>query len=68
MLVPDATFVSCDVYLDECREDFLKAMDICSGTSHRTFPMIFHDGKFIGGYAELVDYKDELEAFDFVEF
>lgn len=67
-LVPDAAVVLCDTYLDECREAFLETMDKYSGTRHRTFPMIFHDGKFVGGYSELIQYREELQAFALVEF
>lgn len=66
-LLPDANIILCDTYLKECRDDFLASMDSKTGVQHRTFPMIFHDGKFIGGYTNLVDYKDELEAFESLE-
>jgi glutaredoxin len=27
--------------------------------SHRTFPVIFYNGKFVGGYSSLIEYKIE---------
>lgn len=45
-----ATFVSCDKWLVD-RDHFLEQMDTYTG-GHRTFPMIFHDNVFIGGYQE----------------
>jgi glutaredoxin len=49
----NATFISCDVWLVE-REKFLKKMDPYTG-GHRTFPMIFKNREFIGGYTESIN-------------
>ena len=30
------------------------------GKSHKTFPMVFNNGKFIGGYTDTIDFVDKL--------
>jgi hypothetical protein len=48
--------VDCDDYLIENKEDFLTFMQTLIGKEYRVFPMIFKDGKFIGGYSDLETY------------
>ncbi len=51
--------INCDEYLLEDKEEFLKFIrEETKGIEHRTFPMIFHDSKFIGGYKQLKEYYD----------
>jgi glutaredoxin len=48
-------FINCDEYLvnSEVKEAFLTwIQSINGGISHRTFPMVFYQGKFIGGFTE----------------
>jgi len=52
-MFPDALLYACDEWLKE-RDAFLRQMDKYTD-GHRTFPMIFKDGEFIGGYAESVN-------------
>lgn len=48
----------CDEYLLEARSEFLEFINNHAGKECKTFPMIFHNNKYIGGYAELVVYLD----------
>ena len=48
--------VNCDEYLDKDRDTFLEQMDKWTLTSHRTFPFVFSDQKFIGGFDETCSY------------
>ena len=47
---PQAIVVNCDDYLKEDREGFLLFIDTLTCMKPRTFPMIFHDQQFLGGY------------------
>jgi glutaredoxin len=48
-----AIFYSCDKWLLTDRDAFLEQMDKHT-EGFRMFPMIFKDGKFLGGYTESV--------------
>ena len=67
-LVPNAKFVNSDKYLKENRAGFLQFVDNLSGTQPRTFPMVFLNNRFIGGYTETKNYIEELESFKFIDF
>jgi glutaredoxin len=62
-ILPHAVFFQCDKWLEKDREEFIKQMDKLTKNEHRTFPMIFKDGIFIGGYNEIS--KLTLTDFDF---
>jgi len=62
-LIPNAHIISTDKYLDTNRENFLVFMDELTSKTHRTFPMVFLNKRFIGGYTETKDYIEKLEAF-----
>ena len=67
-LVPEAEYVPCDRFLRDCRDVFLARMKYLSGREHRTFPMVFHNGNFIGGFAETSKYVEQMNAFKPVDF
>ena len=50
------TVYICDDDLDQNRDEFLVHMDSISGRIQRTFPFVFHNGMFIGGYDDTVNY------------
>lgn len=53
-LLPSATIVNCDTYLIEGVDEFLDFMwSLPMAGTARLFPMIFKDGKYIGGYSEI---------------
>lgn len=60
---PCPQYVLCDEFLSniETKEIFLKEMETFIGKSYRTFPMVFYNGKFIGGYTELEKQYIELK-------
>lgn len=63
LLVPQAVIVSADAYLEQNREGFLTFMDELTGKTHRTFPMVFWNNRFIGGYDETKQYLKDMEEF-----
>lgn len=67
-LLPNAYIIAADNYITENREHFLAFVDNLSGKRPRTFPMVFLNKRFIGGFKETKLYIDELESFKFVEF
>lgn len=45
--------ICCDEYILEDKEGFLKFIEnIAGNSSHKTFPIVFHEGKFVGGLNE----------------
>ena len=55
--------VECGVYLLEDKEGFLAFIKVIANKEYRTFPMVFKDGKFIGGFTETKLHFDKLECF-----
>ena len=55
--------VSCDEYLLEDKEKFLSFIKVKANKEYRTFPMVFKDGKFIGGFTETQIFVDKLLCF-----
>lgn len=53
--------VNCDAYLAENRQLFLDRMKKTAGKDYRTFPMVFYNGHFLGGYVELRAHLDAEE-------
>jgi len=58
--------VDCDEYLidENTKQQFLQFMETLIGKSYRTFPMIFKDGDFIGGFSETKISYDKANAFN----
>lgn len=46
---PHAYFINCDKYLEN-KESFLNFIDTLTDAKPRTFPMVFVDSKYKGGY------------------
>ena len=67
-MIPGAHVIQSDAYIHHNREKFLDFVDKMSGKRPRTFPMIFLNKRFIGGYDETKAYIDELESFHFADF
>jgi glutaredoxin len=55
--------ISCDEYLLEDKEEFLSFIKEKANKEYRTFPMVFKDRKFIGGFAETQLHFDKLLCF-----
>jgi len=63
----DFLIIDCDEYLIEDKENFLSYMKTISSNDITSFPIIFYNEKFIGGYKETVDYVNKVLEIDFEE-
>lgn len=54
------TEINCDEYILEDKEEFLKFIEELSGIRHKTFPIVFYKGKFVGGSTETIDLIDKI--------
>jgi glutaredoxin len=52
--------INCDDYLLDRKDDFLQFIENISQSKQKTFPMIFFEGKFIGGYIQTKEFIDKL--------
>jgi len=52
--------IDCDEYIIEEKENFLLFIKNMINKEYRVFPMVFTDGKFIGGYTETQEYIEKL--------
>jgi glutaredoxin len=60
---PAPLLVDCDDYLVENKEDFLLFIQQMAGKEYKTFPMIFHNGNFLGGFTDTKEYYEKQNAF-----
>ena len=67
VLVPNACFIPCDNLLRD-KEGFFAHVDTLTGEEYRTFPMVFYNKEFVGGYKELKFKLDTELTFDAVYF
>lgn len=51
-ILPHAKYVNCDKYLEEV-DDFLDFIWSLTDKTPTSFPMVFKDGEYIGGYKEV---------------
>ena len=59
---PQPLVVNCDDYLAYNKQAFLNQMQVFIGYEYRTFPMIFKNGEFIGGYTETKKSYDSKQS------
>ena len=61
--------IDCDDYILEEKENFLLFIQSYSISEWKVFPMIFYDGKFIGGLSETHNFLKTLKTktLDFAE-
>lgn len=52
--------INCDEYILEDKEGFLTFIETIGGKIHKTFPMIFYDGLFVGGLNETKEFTEKL--------
>ena len=52
--------INCDEYLIEEKENFLLFIENKIGKSYKTFPIVFYNGNFIGGYTETIEFTKKL--------
>lgn len=50
------TAINCDDFLASDRDGFLETMRLYCGRDYKMFPMIFHNGVFLGGYTDTKDF------------
>jgi len=57
---PEPQIILCDNYLtdDKTKNDFLKEMSCKIGQEYRTFPMVFFNNRFIGGYEKTLRFYE----------
>jgi len=55
--------VDCDEWLIEDKPAFLEFMREKAGKECKIFPMVFHNGEFLGGFDETKIYKEKQDAF-----
>jgi glutaredoxin len=48
--------VDCDEYLIEEKDSFLFFIEKLVGKEYKFFPMVFHNGNFIGGFSDTKNY------------
>ena len=46
--------IDCDPYLVNNKEEFLQFIKTVGQKEHRTFPIIFKNATYVGGYSELL--------------
>lgn len=54
--------IRCDEFLLEDKESFLLFITEKTQKEYKTFPIIFYNGKFIGGYTEAKKNIEKLEV------
>jgi glutaredoxin len=57
--------IDCDDYLFEDKEFFLSFIKNYTKCDCKLFPIVFHNGQYIGGYDETTKYVDKLLVFNF---
>lgn len=62
--------VNCDEYLsnETKKESFLSFIELLTNRDYRTFPMVFKDGVFIGGFTDTREYIEKLLCFEMNDF
>jgi glutaredoxin len=58
-----AIIINSDSYLQENRDSFLQFIFQMTNIHYRTFPMVFFEGTFIGGYTETKKWLEQKDAF-----
>ena len=61
------TIIACDDALQDDRNAFLVHMDSITGRMYRTFPYVFHEGRFIGGCDDTENYYSTAQPLSFSE-
>lgn len=56
--------INCDEYLINEKIAFLSFIEKISGKAVKSFPIVFYNGKLVGGYMETIDCVDKLLSFD----
>ena len=65
---PKLLYLDCDKFLLENKEEFLNQMKNLIGREYRTFPMIFKNGIFVGGYTETKKAYEQSKLVTYGDF
>lgn len=57
--IPQPNYIDCDSFLVFNRNKFLFFIKQLTGIDYKTFPMVFLNGYFIGGYKQTKDFYEE---------
>ena len=68
-VMPSPQIILCDIRLktEESKDAFLVEMMSKIGWLHKTFPMVFLNGRFVGGYAETLKLYERSRLLDLVD-
>lgn len=58
--IPEALYINCDSYLDDPDEFLDFVWSLPEADTVKSFPMIFKDGKYFGGYKEISFEKSDF--------
>lgn len=64
--LPAATIINCDLFVENAtaKQDFFRFInEFSSPKKHQTFPVIFHNGEYIGGYMDACAYVEGMLEF-----
>jgi glutaredoxin len=50
--------VPCEEYIAHSKPQFFQFISDIAGRNHRTFPVVFSNGRFIGGYTETKSFLE----------
>ena len=56
--------IDCDEYIIEDKENFLLFIKERANKEYKTFPMVFNNALFVGGFNETQEYFNKLLQFD----
>ena len=56
--------IDCDEYIIEDKDNFLLFIKERANKEYKTFPMVFNNGVFVGGFNETQEYFNKLLQFD----
>ncbi len=57
---PPVDEINCDEYIAHSKPHFFQFIKQIAGKEHKTFPAVFLDGEFIGGYTETKAFLNYL--------
>jgi glutaredoxin len=57
--IPSPQYINSDIYLEINKEEFIDFIKQLTKKEYRTFPMVFLDGEFLGGFRETKQYRDK---------
>jgi glutaredoxin len=66
-LKPEPFYINCDNVLSNKKEEFLDFIKRKAGKEHRTFPIVFYNGSFVGGFTETKVFHEKKNAFSNID-